>query len=420
MNHISRQKRLLIHKKRLLLARTTTTERYLLGATVLILPLQNYLPTLGGLSVGFIIFGMLAGYLVLYRPGILGKTLVHPVFLAGYVFVGIGVFMELVHNSTGFSELIRILLMMLGGVFVASLCRDRQAMLAFMYGLLVASVGLAAYLFLTTYGALSSVKADNFDAASNIRAEVFSENDIALDLNTMAFFVAQGVVVAMTLALTTKKLSRRSIFVAITGFCLIATFLPMSRGGLAIMILSCASVIYYYGILRPKVFFTILLLVLGILVWVPDAIFSRFTFSTQANTSSHHVEARARVWMAAVEHFPEYYLTGLGMSDFYGNWGMNTGFRKGPRVLGTHNCFAQVTIYWGLAGLFGLLLLVQQAYRCLPKFYGQDPLRLCVLGLTVSVALNMFVVHTLYAKEFSIALGMLVGGSNWIWPNRPA
>jgi O-Antigen ligase len=389
----------------------------MLGGTVLILPLQNYLPTVGGASVGFILFGVLAGYLVINRLSILCKTLLHPVFLVGYVFVGIGLFMELAHNSSGFSELRRILLMMLGGVFVGSLCRDRPAMLSFMYGLLLASVGLAAFLFLTTYGALSTVKAGDFQSASDARSKVFDENELELDLNTMAFFVAQGVVVAMTLALTAKTNFKKSVFLAITGFCLIATFLPMSRGGLAILVLSCASVLYFYGIMRPKVFFAIVLLALGILLWVPDAVFSRFTFSTETN-ANHHVEARARVWMEVVNHFSEYFFTGLGISDFYGNWGMNTGFRKGDRVLGTHNCFAQVTIYWGVIGLLSLLLLVFQAYRCLPKKYGQDPLRLCVLGIAISVCLNMFVVHTLYAKEFSIALGMLVGSSNWVWAYR--
>ena len=90
------------------------------------------------------------------------------------------------------------------------------------------------------------------------------------------------------------------------------------------------------------------------------------------------------------------------------------------RVTGSHNWYAQVTIYWGLAGLLALLVLVWQTYRYLPNRCGEDPLRLCLLGLAVSTLLESLVVHVLYAKEFSLALGLVVGGALWVWSDRSA
>jgi len=50
---------------------TTFTERLLILITFLIFPMQFYVPTVGGLSILFIMFVVLAAYLLLNRPLIL-------------------------------------------------------------------------------------------------------------------------------------------------------------------------------------------------------------------------------------------------------------------------------------------------------------------------------------------------------------
>jgi hypothetical protein len=90
----------------------------------------------------------------------------------------------------------------------------------------------------------------------------------------------------------------------------------------------------------------------------------------------------------------------------------------GEGVLGSHNGFFQVTIYWGLIGLGGLLWLIWRAYRCLPKHDGTDPLALCLVGISLSLFLMLTAQHNLYAKEFAVGLGLLVVGDCWIWPRR--
>jgi hypothetical protein len=123
------------------------------------------------------------------------------------------------------------------------------------------------------------------------------------------------------------------------------------------------------------------------------------------------------VYQAAWDHLPEYWLTGVGAGNFWnGSWGKQSEYYKMNGVVGAHNCFIQVAIYWGLLGLLSLLSVVYYAYKCLPKECGSDPLRLAVLGVAVVLFSVMFVIHNLEFKAFTLGLGILVGAQHWIWP----
>ena len=152
----------------------------------------------------------------------------------------------------------------------------------------------------------------------------------------------------------------------------------------------------------------------ALVIWVPDVVWLRFAFPTETNRG--HQEPRARVYTAAVEHFPEYAMTGVGASNFWGAWGRLSQYSWGPSVKGAHNVFIQITIYWGLAGLLALIALVWQAYRCLPRHCGSDPLSLQLLGISVVALVSMLSMHNFEAKGFSLVLGLLGGARHWIWP----
>jgi hypothetical protein len=152
-------------------------------------------------------------------------------------------------------------------------------------------------------------------------------------------------------------------------------------------------------------------------IWVPDAVFSRLTFSTEPDHGK--LEGRARIYTAVIEHLPEYAMTGVGVGNFNGPWGMQTEFFKPSQgiVLGAHNWYFAVTIYWGVGGLLALLAMLYQAYRCLPKRCGVDPLSLCVLGLAATLFLFTLVQHVLADKSVFLGIGLLVGARLWIWPH---
>ena len=151
-----------------------------------------------------------------------------------------------------------------------------------------------------------------------------------------------------------------------------------------------------------------------ILVWVPNAVFARFNVNPQ--TPEGPTEARTALYQAVLVHLPEYGLTGVGAGNFWGPWGQRSQFRKGRGILGAHNCFIQITLYWGLLGLLALSSVVYRAYKCLPKKCGNNPWSLAMLGVVVSLLVFMLVTHVLSFKAFSLGLGILIGMHYWIWP----
>ena len=394
---------------------TTIVDRLLLICTIGVLPLQWYYPTLFGLSVGFIVFAVSGAYVVSFRLRMLRKILLQPLFWAGYAFVSIGFFMEVAHGSTGYVEMLRILFMILGATIVAVLCRDRKAFLWAICGYLLAGICLSCILFLTSYGTLRDANARDFQDASYLRQSIFDSYSLDADANTIAFFAAQGVVVSVGMGLMAKSYFLRGLFIALGAFCLVATSLPMSRGSIVIVAISCAAMVWAHGLLRPKVIIAATVLAVATMMYVPDVVFKRLTVSVETRPGERE-EGRKRVYGAVLQHLPEYIFTGVGITNYYGKWGRQTRLWKNNRVLGTHNSFAQVTVYWGMVGLLALLTLIWQAYRCLPSHLGTDYVRLCLLGIVVSVAVEMLFVHTLYIKPFSLALGLLAGWACWVEP----
>jgi len=381
-------------------------------ATMVIVLLENQIPVIAGFSISFLWFAVMAGYVVLNRFQALSSIWSHPVFLAAYAFLGLACFNESFHPDPSYSEIVRIGLMVAGAVLISSVCRDKTALRATIGGYLLAAIWMSILLFLTIYGGLSGATAGSFGEASQVRAQVSSEIPLENNLNGMASMAAIGAVLALVLALAAKSFRLRILFLGTAVFCVIATFLPLSRTGVVILAVSSATVMFAFGV---NVRTIIIALVLGVSVfmWVPEAVFPRMTFSLEAN------EARATIYTAAIDHFSEYVLVGVGAGNFYGNWGKSSEFwlYNHDEVTPAHNAFVQVTIYWGLVGFFALLMLIWQAYRCVPKRCGMDSLSLCLMGIAMSQFLFLFSASDLYGKSFSVLLGTLVGARYWIWPD---
>ena len=395
--------------------RTSVMERLLLLSAIVLMPLQDHIPPIAGFSVAYLVLAALAGHAVLTRSSSLNKTFSHPIFITSYALILLAFVTESMRLEGSYSEIIRIAQMITGAAFIASLCRDQTALRVCLYGYLLAGVWMSVLLTLTTYGGLAATAARDFQEASQIRAEVLDSNPLRANLNEMAFVTAQGAIVALAFALTTSQSRQRKLFLVLCFVMLVATFLPMSRSGILIVAISCA-VIFYASPGKKIVNLMIAVLIAAFAVYlVPSSVLSRFDLST-----TQEEDARMRLYTAVAEHLPDYGLTGVGVGHFWGTWGREHGFGTDDGrdyVWGAHNCFAQATIYWGAIGLLGLVTVVLQAYRCLPRRYEANALSLAVFGIAVSLLLFMMVVQTLYAKDFTLGLGLLVAGRCWIWPS---
>jgi hypothetical protein len=319
------------------------------------------------------------------------------------------------HENSAFYGIFQIGFMLVGAVLVSSLCRDRRAFYSGLYGYILGCIILTVIVVLTTYGKISSATVTgNFSSASGLRFNAFSDNPLQDNIGGMAFFASQGALLTLILVLNSTKCLQRFVLLGISVLCMVGLFITMSRSGLTDFVLASAAVFYTYGIMRPRVIIIATVIILAVIVLVPPAVFSRLSITTEAEGDS-----RTPIYLEVIERIPEYILTGVGMGNFYSEWGKQTKF-GGKTVGGVHNCVAQVTINWGLIGLIVFLRLIWQAYQCFPRRGGTDSLRLSLLAISVATLAATMFSHNLEDKIFSVALGFLAAADLWIWPQSIA
>jgi hypothetical protein len=387
---------------------TTPVERFLLMLTMVIMPLESNLPTIDRYSVLFVTFAASACYALFKRPTILSITALHPVFMAAYGMIALGFLVESGHPNTRYSELIRLCFMIAGGVVIASLCRDRRSLRFSMYGYMIAGVWLSFVLLLTSYSSLTSGHAVGYQEATQLRIQVFSEGPLAGDLNSIAFFAVQAGVVAFALMLTAQSGLQRRVYLAVSTLCLVASFLPMSRSAVLAATLSYTTVMLSYRGSRTNVVLAAGLLVIIVLSVVPAAVFSRFQLESGGEGM------RGEVTSAVLENVQETALLGVGAGNFWESWGLRNGFATGHgSVLGTHNVFFQILVFWGVMPLLSLVILIWLVYQCLPASTRTDGLALCLRGIALSLLCVAMFVHTMYDKQFSLGLGLIVAAHLW-------
>lgn len=397
--------------------RSTPAERGLLLATVMLLPLENHVPNIGGLSIIFAMFLVLAAYVVINRMACLDRVWLHPVFVSAFLFLLIAAVLEYTSPLSMYRDLIRFALAICGAVMISCLCRDRAALRAGLTGYLCASLWLSLLLFLTSYGTLSMSAAGNFQDASELRADAFRDNPLQGNLNSMALMCSQGGVVALAFAMA-HTTSSRLPYLGIAGFCILSTFLTMSRGGVLIVALASGVVIFAHGFRHLGKLLLIGLVLTGVLAAMPNVIWSRMSFTTE----KQHGKVESRVWLysTALERLPEYALAGVGAGNFWNKWGFERGFAKGSigsvQVIGAHNTLLQVLIYWGVLGLAAILWFAWRVYKALPTSSGLDELSLALVGVLVTIGAWLLQSHNFYDKSLALGLGLLVGARQWIWP----
>jgi hypothetical protein len=401
-------------------ATTTPVERFLLFVTVIVLPLESHVRIVPGVSTLFFLFAVLAAYVALFRSRCVDRIWMHPVFLAAYVFTGICVALESVSPLSEYGKVVSFVLMIGGAVLVASLCRDRAALKVCLYAHIGAALWLGAVMFLTSYGTLSGLAANDFGQASNARWAAFKDAPIQGNLNAFALHCVQGGIVALAFTLTSVGIRNRNFFAGIGIFCLVASSLPMSRGAIVNAAVSCAVMVKAYGIKEGRTWLLAGLVAMSAVLLVPGAIWSRM----EVMTKEGHMESRMSFYEAAMQHVDDYWFTGVGAGNFFQMWGFNHGFAHFTDntyvVYGVHNGFLQVMIYWGLIGLVAFVAVIWKASRCLPRTCGKDALELGMLGLAISLLMVLPFGHDFSYKGFSFGLGMLVAYQRWIGPNALA
>lgn len=407
-------------------SRVTLVERCLLFTCIVMLPLQDYFPSVAGMSFSFLLFATLAAYIIVYRLRTLETIWHHPVFIAAYAFFVVSVLLELSSPLPEFYQSMRFAEMIGGMMCVAVLCRDRSAVTAGLYGYIATALWVTVVLYLTGYETLQGMAAEDFSQAERGRLNAFGDKPLGANLNQLAFLCSQGALVAFALCLSDKRKRLRVPLLGIAAFCFFGTFLTMSRGAALVGFAGGAVIFYTHGVRYGKELIIACILGMAIYMVVPQAFWSRMVFSTEVGKSGK-MEARARLYTLAVDRLPEYIVSGVGSGNFSKKWAFDHGFatrRISPdgrstviKILVAHSALVQLTIYWGILGLSTFLLILWGIYRSIPLQCGRDELSLALLGIMVSLG-----VYLLYGTDFSdkvhaLGVGMLVGARRWIWPS---
>lgn len=393
--------------------------RVLLFTSIVTLPLQDFLPQVAGMSASFLIFAALAAYVIVNCSRGLSMVWHHPVFIAAYVFIGVSALLEFSSPLSQYSELVRFGQMIVGAVSVAALCRDRSMLAAGLYGYIATAVWVAVVLYGTSYGTLQELDASDFNEANRVRDQVFEGKPLGANLGGLAFVCAQGALTAFTLSLFERLKHIRPLLLGIVAFCLIASFLPMSRGAVLVWLVAFSAVSFTYGARYGKLLIMVCILGIGVYMLVPDAVWSRMMFSSEMGEGGK-MDSRARLYTTAIDRLPEYIVAGVGAGNFHQDWGYRKWYTKpinGVTIpIAAHNTPLAITVYWGAIGLLTFMWFIWGLYRSIPAGCGRDELSLALLGIIIMLGLHMMQSHVFYNKQFALGIGLLVGARQWIWP----
>lgn len=396
--------------------RTTRFERYLLVAAIVSLPFENRvsapvpIPLLGSPSVTWLAFAALGLFIVIKHPWALARVARHPAVFPVYAFLIITFLMEIIRVDPSFEYWWRTVQMVIGGLFVAAACRDRTAVRAAAVSLVGVGLGLAVLLVATTYSPLRSTTANSFTEVSAIRNDLLSQSFKSAEINASAFLVAEGAAVAFALGLTSRSRRDRNLYVAAGFTCFFAVFLSLSRGGIAVAVAAVTLVLLKVSRNKPVVAFRIFAVAVIAAVVIPHSVYARLQLVPDLNGRQ---DPRIQVYDKAVEYLPEYALFGVGAGNFATQWGVEHGFVKHGNVLNTHNTFVQVAINWGLLGLLALVYAAYAMWRALPPDRPDPATSVVLKALALCLLVLMFSSHTIYGKEVSLTLGLVLGSRIW-------
>jgi len=395
----------------------TRVERYLLVAALISLPFENRVdapvsvPLVGAPSVTWLAFASLGLFIVVRHPWALGKVVRHRAAFPLYAFLAIAVLMEMTQKGANFEYWWRTVQMVIGAVFVAAACRDRTTIRAAAMALVAVALALATLLVATTYTPLRNTRAKTFTEVSAIRNDLLSQSFKSAEINASAFLVAEGAAVAFALGLTTRSRRNRNLYVAAGFICLFGVFLSLSRGGVAVAVAAVSLVLLKVSRNKPVVAVRIFAVAIIAAVVIPHAVYARLQLVPDLNGRQ---DPRIQVYDNAITYLPDYLPFGVGAGNFAAQWGVEHGFVKHGSVLNTHNTFVQVAIIWGLPGLLVLLYVVYAMWKALPPDRPDRATSVILKALALSLLMLMLSSHTVYGKEVSMTLGMIIGGRVWL------
>ncbi len=219
--------------------------------------------------------------------------------------------------------------------------------LATILGGCIASV-YSAYIFIQTGGAI-------------VRLSLVKGSTVS-DPNFFALTLLLPLSLACGETLSNRALSRRALFIAVTGLIAFALFLTMSRGALAAV--GAIAVIF---VLRLRLNWRLLIPVAiasAGLLFMPRLFFERLH---EASTS--RLAGRQDIWQAGIHSLKTYGAFGAGLDNFSDAFQKYVGTSRffAGNQRDSHNIYLSTMVEFGIVGMLLLLAAVRSHLRAFPR-----------------------------------------------------
>lgn len=387
----------------------------LVALPVVAIPFENHYSFFGLSLAKLTIFPLLAAVLLL-APERLLSILRHPVFVCGMALLTWAFMAEFFHPFHDWEFLVRVTQTLVYSALVAAVLRHLGTLKMVLTTIVAVCAALAFYLIFNFYGMLNLGGLD-FQTASHVRAGVLREAGIAANPNVLGYTVSMGAMVALTKVFAEEGWSR-IVWAGVYVLCAIGATIPASRGAFLGLIAGSGFIAWRAAARARKSGKTVLMMIVIMVALyglMPETLTARLSSLLPSRQTASKVvkeEARATLFRAAITGLPQYWAIGIGSGNFWTQWGRHNGFSHATdaeiKILGPHNGFFAVWIFFGLPGLALLCLTCLMAQRALPPTEDRswDALSLC--GLLILALFWLLFTHDLYLKQFGLVLGLVM------------
>jgi hypothetical protein len=375
---------------------------------------------IAGKGIAFIGFIFFLGYtlFVNYKYFIAAVSSSLMLFFAAFVLYSS--LMEYLHDSSNWREINRTFFMMASVPLYASwILRNKDATRYIIFSFLFLTIVFA----LNIAFSVSLFTMLSFQDADSARDYASENLFFFMDMNGAGFFMGISLIICFLLS-SQQSISKKEKTLYTIGSILFlyALLCCVSRSAFVNVLIVMVVMMIRYGI-RIKLNHLLLLILFPLILssayidQIDNLIFSRFKTIEIGNEGSG--DSRVRLYSIALRYADDFFWTGVGEGNYYGEWGLNSDLAKEKYdselgvteriVAPAHNSFLQILLYWGIGAMLIYSLILVKIYTLLPSGKEDYVFSKCAVAMFLSTVILSLFTNCFNYKEFTLIYGLILG-----------
>jgi len=395
--------------------KSSLADKVLLFLVVASIFFEPLLPYFGGSSTTFFLFVFITAYVVFTRGQAIIKIAKSKYFLVFIFFTIVCVLMESIHYYQNYEYILRFANMGLGIFIISLLCRDKEALDVTVTSFILCSAANSVYLISGPFNYLRTYSVQGFNEASKARIEAFEQFSMRDHLNDISIFSGLGSILGIIAFIYEKIRWRKVVYAILILLALIGIFLPASRTGALIFIVSLFIFGYKTKVKVKPLIVPVILCTAVLLLIVPDVVWVRIG-SIARLSEIQGEDSRAKLYQAIFRNIDQYLFTGVGSGYYWKSWAVKAGITNINDVyvpMAPHIAFFQVWIYWGLPGLMSFLFMMYIFSQALNKDISNDRQKASIYIFMAIIPVVFLFYSSFYHKAFAVGAGLMLASRYW-------